>query len=75
MRFVVDKVALGQVFSENLFSPASYYWISAPYSSVNWGWNIGPLEAIVPRDSSSPDPQKKKGKTISITIKLTHSLI
>jgi hypothetical protein len=52
MGFVVDKVALGQVFSEYFGFPLPIF-ISpiSPQSPspVNWGWYIRPVVAAVPK--------------------------
>jgi hypothetical protein len=47
MEFVVDKAALGQVFSELFASPANYLFhlISSHSSSIIQGWCNRPLMA------------------------------
>jgi hypothetical protein len=72
MGFVVDKVALGQVFSENFSFLPPVIIGSLLHTHLRTGAGVlGPLKAMVPRNS----PEKKKeGKTIAIT-KLTESVI
>jgi hypothetical protein len=50
MGFVVDIVALGQVFSQYFIPPISP---QSP-SPIIWGWYNRPVVAAVPRDSVSP---------------------
>jgi hypothetical protein len=54
--FVVDKVALGQVF------PCQYRSTAAPYSLMSSGaWTMGPLQAQFRRDTVSPHRNIKIG--------------
>jgi hypothetical protein len=61
--FVVDKVALGQVFSEYFGFPcqSSFHQISPQSPSpIIWGWYNRPVVAAVPK--VPPHKLKKKNK-------------
>jgi hypothetical protein len=57
--FVVDKVALGQVFSEYFVSPAILH--STNFSTITitiiWGWYNRPVSGL---RTKNPNPQIKK---------------
>jgi hypothetical protein len=55
VELVVDKVALGQVFSDTSVSPANYH--SANCSRITiiiWGWYCRPIVAAAPNGFISP---------------------
>jgi hypothetical protein len=56
MRFVVDKVEMGQVYRRVLrLSPASSYSINAPFPRLSsWAAIIDPFANAIPRDHVSP---------------------
>jgi hypothetical protein len=62
--FVVDKVALGQVFSEYFVSPANYHSTNFSIIIITRGWHNRPLVAVVPSGPNwtppSTVPIKKK---------------
>jgi hypothetical protein len=63
--FVVDKVALGKVSSENFSFLLVILIASVLYTQLSVGsGTIGPLEAAVARDSASPQSSPKKGKVV-----------
>jgi hypothetical protein len=62
--FVVDKVALGQVFLRVL--PCQHNSTTAAYSHIISRRTIGPLVAAVQRDSLTP-LKKKQQKTTTTT--------
>jgi hypothetical protein len=62
VRFVVHKVALGQVFSEYFGFPCQssfHQLLQKSPSSIIWGWYNRPEVAAVP-SGLSPTPRKKK---------------
>jgi hypothetical protein len=46
--FVVDKVALGQVFMSSLVFPCQYHSTRAPYSYIIWGKNNRFRDSLTP---------------------------
>jgi hypothetical protein len=57
--FVVEKVALGQVFSEYFGFPCQssfHQLLQKSSSSINWGLHNRPEVAAVPRDLSPTPP-------------------
>jgi hypothetical protein len=52
--FVVDKVAMVQVFLRVLRFPLSLsFHRGCPYSCITWGWTVGPVQAAVQRHNPS----------------------
>jgi hypothetical protein len=54
MEFVVDKVALGQVFSEFFGFPCQYHSTITPHSYIIWGINNRPAGGHSSRTYSHP---------------------
>jgi hypothetical protein len=67
MGFVMDDVALGQVFLQVLrFSPVSMILpLFHIHLCINWGWTMGPLEAAVPQNSPRHN-NKNKNNTANL---------